>query len=97
MAKFALDGTTLRVAGELDSSSAPEFRRACKDLLASTEGEVMFDFSDVDSMTSSCLSTLMSACQRLAKDGRTFAVRPSRSVRRLLLLTGASGSIPTTD
>jgi anti-sigma B factor antagonist len=81
-----LDGdAVLRVAGEVDASSAPRLHEACVDLASITD-RLVLDLSGVTFMDSSALHVLIRVHQR--EGGSTVVVRnPSGQVLRLLQIT----------
>ncbi|MHC5057663.1 MAG: STAS domain-containing protein [Planctomycetota bacterium] len=93
MSKFTAEGGTLFAAGDLETGDLAAFEQAAASLLAASEGEILLDFTGVQYMPSSFLGVLMSLRGRLAKEGRSFRLRPSPVVRQLLTLTGTISAI----
>ena len=97
MATFATEGNTLSAAGELETGDLAAFEQAANVVMAAGGGDILLDFSEVAYMPSSFLGVLMSLRSRLAKDGRSFSLRPSPVVRQLLTLTGTISAITLVD
>jgi anti-sigma B factor antagonist len=80
----------VRVAGELDVSTAEELRRhvrAARDERAT----LLLDLADVKFIDSSGLGVLLDASRVAAETGWPFfIVRPSSRVQRLIALTGTA-------
>lgn len=93
MNKFSVEGNTLFAAGDIETGDLAAFEQAVTSVLAASEGEILLDFTGVEYMPSSFLGVLMSFRARLAKDGRSFRLRPSPVVRQLLTLTGTISAI----
>jgi anti-anti-sigma factor len=83
---IAVDGTTIRAAGEVDYTSSGQLHDAVLELLAhSSRAHVDFDFGDVDFMDSSGLAVLVEAENR----GATVrVVRASSAVKLVIEVTG---------
>jgi anti-anti-sigma factor len=83
---------TLVVAGELDAHTAPELADALAEL--PEDADVMLDLSDLSFMDSSGLRVLISAHRSLTEAGQSLTLRhPSRSVQRLLSVSGLEGHL----
>ncbi|MHC4249758.1 MAG: STAS domain-containing protein [Planctomycetota bacterium] len=93
MGKFTAEDNTLFAAGDLETGDLAAFEQAAESLLSASEGEILLDFTGVQYMPSSFLGVLMSLRGRLAKEGRSFRLRPSPVVRQLLTLTGTISAI----
>jgi anti-sigma B factor antagonist len=79
------DGTTLRLSGELDLSSARELEAAIGDVQASSRGPITLDLDALTFMDSSGLATLV----RAQRAGRPVILAHLRDqARRLLELAG---------
>lgn len=79
----------LRVGGEIDAETSPEFRRALDGLrAASGTGPAVVDLGEVTFMDSSGLSALVN----VAADGHAVVLRrPSTMVQRIVEMTGLGG------
>ena len=95
--KFSIDGDALRVVGDLEIEDLTAFGDSTEQLIASTEGDILLDFSLVELMPSSFVGELMALRSRLAKEGRAFTLKPSPVVRQLLQLTGMTSRITLKD
>ena len=72
-------------SGELDLASVEQLR----DVLSPLSGQVIFDLSIVTYLDSSAIGVLVSALNRLTRDGGTLRFRSPNDVpRRVLQLTG---------
>jgi anti-anti-sigma factor len=82
------DGTVLVLGGDLDVRSTMDVRNAVYDLLASYDGDVVIDLSDVDSIDVTALRMLAVATRQALRDGHHLMLRGcSPAVRRMLLLS----------
>ena len=95
--EFTIDGDALRVVGDLEMEDLSAFESTTEQLIASSQGDILLDFSRVELMPSSFIGGLMSLRSRLAKDGRAFTLKPSPVVRQLLELTGMTSTINLED
>ena len=95
--EFTIDGEALRVVGDLEMEDLSAFGSTTEQLIASTKGDILLDFSQVELMPSSFIGELMSLRSRLAKEGRAFTLKPSPVVRQLLQLTGMTSTINLED
>ena len=86
------DSGVLTLTGELDVENAPRVSEALDWLCQQGYREVNVDLHDVDFLDSSGLAAFIRAHQALASTGRELVLnRPSRSIRRLLGVTGLAG------
>jgi anti-sigma B factor antagonist len=80
----------VRVAGEVDASTAGALRR-CLRSARDERATLLLDLSDVGFIDSSGLRVLLDASRAAADTGWPFfIVRPSSRVRRLVVLTGTA-------
>jgi anti-sigma B factor antagonist len=83
---------TLVVAGELDAHTAPELADALAELPADVD--VMLDLGELSFMDSSGLRVLIASHRTLSETGQSLTLRhPSRSVQRLLSVSGLDGHL----
>lgn len=66
---------TLRVAGELDISTAPQLRLEIDAAMTTPPGDLILDLSEVTFLDSSGLAVLFSAARRLARHDARVTVR----------------------
>ena len=94
----------LRVRGEIDVASAPQFRAPVLDLMSQPSDTLIVDMSDVTFIDSTGLGVLLDAEKRSRAAGKSLRLVVTQPhVRRLLELTGldevlnvvASASEPT--
>ena len=79
----------VRLQGELDVSNVADLREAMLSILANPPSTVVVDAAGLEYADCAGLSVLVSAHQRLARQGRKLTiVDPQPLVRRLLALTG---------
>jgi|HubBroStandDraft_1064217.scaffolds.fasta_scaffold1090534_1 anti-sigma B factor antagonist len=77
----------VRLAGELDLSSAPALSSCLSDLAEA--GHIAVDLTDLSFMSSSGISVLIGAYKQRVTSGRTISLRnPQGTVARVLMLTG---------
>ena len=89
---------TVRVAGELDQSTAPELRTALSSAMGESTNGVLVDLSDCGFIDSTGLSLLVETKRRLTEEDRRFGVCcPDADVRRLLELTGIDQAVGLFD
>jgi len=88
------DGTpVIRLAGELDMTSADDVRSAMESVLSRAPGRVVFETSGLQFMDSSGIALLLSVAQQVpAVELRA----PSPIVRRLIELTGLEETLRIT-
>lgn len=82
----------LTVEGEIDLSTAPQFRTALETVLRAEPAGIVFDLGGVEFIDSSGLAVLIEA----ATATRVQLVRPSHAVRRVIELTGLAKILPVT-
>lgn len=86
--------TVVSVAGEVDVSNAGDLRDALNAVLASGEGDIEVELSNVPYIDSTGIGVLVGAAHRSADAGRAFAVRnPQRNVARVLAMLGVDGEL----
>jgi anti-anti-sigma factor len=93
------DGVALiALAGELDLSSAGDFRAALEAALADGAERVVLDLDEVAFVDSSMLKELLRANAELSEQGRKLVlVAPQPAVRRLLDLTRTAEMFTVAD
>ena len=85
------DCTTLRVAGEIDLSSAPQLRDAALRALRQGEGPLCLDLSGVTFLDSTGLHVLIATRRRAQLEGRELVLADlSRPVERVLQITATA-------
>lgn len=83
------DRALVSVSGEVDLATAGELSDHALEALRTVSPHVVVDLTDVSFMDSTGLKSLITIDQRTALAGGSFSVvGPSRSVRKLLSLTG---------
>jgi len=79
----------LRVRGEIDVASAPEFHARLSDLAGRGPEVIMVDLSEVSFIDSTGLGVLVGAEKELRQDGRELRLVVTRpQIMRLFQLTG---------
>ena len=76
---------TVKVAGKVDTSTAPEFER---ELAVEGVREIAFDLSAVEYVSSAGLRAFLNARKALGDGGRMTVAGANESVRRIFTLTG---------
>lgn len=86
----SVDGhATVRVIGELDTSTAPRLRATLVGLVADGVRHVTLDLGETSFMDSTGLSVLVGGLKRLREHGGDMVVRsPSRVTLKLFEMTG---------
>jgi len=91
------DGTTLRVGGEIDLTSAPKLDEEIQSLIEQSVTKLTLDLSSVAFMDSTGLRVLLKASKLLEGHGGKVVLRkPSEPVRRLLEVSGLDGHFDLT-
>ena len=90
----AAGASTVLVSGEVDVSNADELRAALDQCLASDEGDLTVDLSEVPYIDSTGIGVLVGAAHRAAEKGvRLEVARPQRNVARVLGLLGVTSEL----
>lgn len=94
--------TTITLGGDLDLASAAELAARLESVIDASAGTITVDLARVTFLDSTGLVTILAAQQRITEAGRHLEVcNPSRSVLRVLELSGASSTLdvglPTMD
>jgi anti-anti-sigma factor len=83
------DVLILRPAGRLDSTSAPELERVVTESLDAHTRRLVFDFSELDYISSAGLRVVLLAGKRLRADGGKMALAGLRTmVREVFEMSG---------
>lgn len=83
------DAVVVRVEGELDMASAPRLGRVLNTALDDGASALSLDLTELSFLDSTGVRVLISAHRRATDQGCAFTLaRPTRSVRRVLHLTG---------
>ena len=78
----------LEVAGEIDVYTAPQFKDAVNNIMATGQKHLIINMSNISYMDSSGFGTLLSATKRLRPAGGTVnLVGCNRSIERILQIT----------
>lgn len=86
------EGTTLRVGGEIDLTSAPRLDDEIQSLIEQSVTNLTLDLSSVAFMDSTGLRVLLKASKLIEGNGGKVVLRdPSEPVRRLLEVSGLDG------
>ena len=87
----------VRVAGELDASTAGALRRRVR-AARSAGSTLLLDLAEVDFIDSTGLRVLLDASRAAANTGWPFfIVRPSTTVERLITLTDTASALPIVE
>jgi anti-sigma B factor antagonist len=79
----------VKVAGRVDSNSAPEFEKALKDLWEADRNQIVLDLEDVDYLSSAGLRVMVTALKQVKKSSGDLRVAaPSTRVSEVLHLAG---------
>jgi len=83
----SLDGSLIRVVGEVDLYSSPELRKAILKAVPSAQGGLAIDLEAVTYIDSSGVATLVEGLRSARKHGTGFSlVSPSPAVMQVLEL-----------
>jgi anti-sigma B factor antagonist len=92
------DLAVVTVGGEVDLDTAPQLGDRALDAVRDVSPHVVLDLTGVSFMDSTGLKVLLSVQRRAHLAGGSFGVvGPSRSVRKLLSLTGLEQTFPIYD
>ncbi len=80
---------TLVLSGRLDTSTAPELEAEVKASVEGTEN-LIFDFEELDYISSAGLRVLLSALKMMSKQGSMKITNVSESVKDIFEITGFS-------
>ena len=80
---------TLVLSGRLDTATAPELEAAVKASVDGTEN-LIFDFEELDYISSAGLRVLLSALKMMSKQGSMKITNVSESVKDIFEITGFS-------
>ena len=80
---------TLVLSGRLDTSTAPELEAEVKASVEGTEN-LIFDFTDLDYISSAGLRVLLSALKMMSKQGSMKITNVNKSVLEIFEITGFS-------
>ncbi|HUV06027.1 MAG TPA: STAS domain-containing protein [Armatimonadota bacterium] len=79
----------VKVAGEIDVYTAPEFKSAINEAISSGAADQVIDLADVSYMDSSGFGILLGAAKRVRpKGGSISLVGCSETIQRMLRITG---------
>lgn len=89
------DETTVAVSGELDAYTAPQLRKLLDEMLDGSVASVVVDLRATSFIDSTGLGVLVGAARKArSQDGELVLDSPTRSVHRVLQITGLTLSIP---
>ncbi len=89
------DGPRVAIAGELDAYTAPRLRKLVDLLVDGSALKLVFDLSKTKFIDSTGLGVLVVAARKARDEGMEVVLdSPTRSVFRVLELTGISANIP---
>ena len=94
-AEYAVEGTTLRVSGQLDSGEEEEFRLRGLEIAAGSDAEVILDLAGVSYISSSCLGTILVLHEELSKKGRALKIRLPQTLLYVYDLMGIRNVVDT--
>lgn len=77
----------IEVSGSIDSVTAPEFNNAIEGSLNGIKS-LIFDFKNVDYISSAGLRVLLVARKTIAKDGNVIVRSPNQNVIDIFTMTG---------
>jgi anti-anti-sigma factor len=91
-------GVTVGLHGEIDLSNVDAMEAELNQALASTDGRLVVDMSEVGFCDSLGFSTLIKCWRSATGSGREFLLaKPAPPVRRILDMMGISTVIPIVD
>lgn len=88
----------IAVCGEFDLATSPALQEELERVGSPAAALVILDLSELEFIDSSCLSVVVGAHQRAAKDGWRFAlVKGPPQVQHVMSLTGVAQLLTTAD
>lgn len=87
--KVDVEERTVRLAGDLDLATAPDFVRAVS-CLDGTSGDLIVDLAGVEFLDSSGLRAIFDVARTMEGRGRVVLRNPPPQARRVLELVGAA-------
>ncbi len=97
MTTFSRDGNVLTAVGRPELPDYPAFGGLCRDLLENTQGKVVLDFGQADSLPSMYLGAIFNLHRDLLDQGREMELRLSVAVRRVVKVAGLGRFIRLVD
>lgn len=93
-----LDNTAiLTLAGDLDSSTAPQFNEAVQKVIPLNLKEFVMDVEKLDFMASAGLRVIIFAKQKLGPSVKLIMVKPQEQLLETLRMTGLLYSVSIVD
>jgi len=83
----------ITLVGELDASTAPDFRAEVEKATSSPVKRLVLDMSDLEYMASAGLRVLIYAKQKIGMDTDLYIVSPQEPVLHTLTVTGFDQSV----
>jgi anti-anti-sigma factor len=88
------ESASLRLSGDLDLSSAPQFERALAQVLATPRRQLTIDLQELSFVDSSGLRAILAAQRECEGASCALTLIAGEQARRLFDLTGVSESLP---
>lgn len=89
------EGPRVEISGELDAYTAPRLRKLVDLLIDGSALKLVFDLNNTVFIDSTALGVVVGAARKARNEGMEVVLdSPSRSVYRILELTGISLTIP---
>jgi anti-sigma B factor antagonist len=86
--------SVIKVAGEIDTYTAPGFRSAIQQAIDARSGNLVIDLSDVAYMDSSGFGSLLGAARHIKSTGGAVKLTGcSEAIERIIHITGLDASI----
>lgn len=83
----------IRLAGELDASSAPSFKSTVEEAAAVAPSRLILEMSQLDFMASAGLRVLIFAKQKMGPNVEVHVVGAKENVRQTIAMTGFDRSV----
>jgi anti-anti-sigma factor len=83
----------ITLVGELDASTAPDFKSEVEKAVSSPVKRLVLDLSDLEYMASAGLRVLIYAKQKIGMDTDLYVVNPQEAVLHTLTVTGFDQSV----
>ena len=81
------ENTTIKVSGRLDTTTAPELEAAVDEVIAGTK-ELVFDFSDLEYISSAGLRVILKAQKTMNAQGNMKLIGVNETIMEVFDITG---------
>ncbi len=90
------DAVTLSLKGKLDTNTAPELEAVLSDVMANAK-TLLFDFTDLEYLSSAGLRVLLNAQKNISKQGKMTITHVNETIMDIFDMTGFSSILNIED